>query len=235
MSLNIDMNECFLWKFLVFVPSRSVDHWLYRRAATLWILGRCSTRSALHRYRHNLCSFSRIWHSKLRWNLDVEGSFRGTTQNPRRRRLFALKIDNCFITNQWQLFPWILCPINFVQTIDLILVAHQFRGDIELLFQSEIFRIRTWSFTLFTNSAASLPMTKFSESAPSWELTFSGFTDPSWIVSPYLTECAFPSRRGSPRWGATCCFISQEVVSGFPDRSCAAAPLFHSWEDQDWP
>ena len=27
--------------------------------------------------------------------------------------------------------------------------------------------VRTWSFTLFTNSAASLPMTKVSESAPS--------------------------------------------------------------------
>ena len=32
--------------------------------------------------------------------------------------------------------------------------------------------LRTWSFTLFTNSAASLPTTKVLESAPSWELTF---------------------------------------------------------------
>ena len=39
--------------------------------------------------------------------------------------------------------------------------------------------LRTWSFTLFTNSAASLHMTKVSESAPSWELTLSGFPDPS--------------------------------------------------------
>ena len=30
--------------------------------------------------------------------------------------------------------------------------------------------LRTWSFTLFTNSAPSLPMMKVSESAPSWEL-----------------------------------------------------------------
>ena len=44
-------------------------------------------------------------------------------------------------------------------------------------------------------------MTKVSESAPSWVLALSSFTDPSWIVSPYLTECAFPSRRGSSRWG----------------------------------
>ena len=94
---------------------------------------------------------------------------------------------------------------------------------------------RTWSFTLFTNSAALLPMTKVSESAHSWEWSLSGFPDPSWIISPYLTECAFPSRRGSSRWGTTCCIISQEVFSGFSDRSCAAAPLFHSWEDQDRP
>ena len=48
--------EFFLWKFLVFVPSRSVDHWFYHGAATLWILGRCSTRirSVLHRCCHNL-------------------------------------------------------------------------------------------------------------------------------------------------------------------------------------
>ena len=60
---------------------------------------------------------------------------------------------------------------------------------------------RTWSFTLFTNSAASLPMTKVSESASSWKLALSSCPDPSWIISPYLTECAFPSRRASPWWG----------------------------------
>ena len=73
--------------------------------------------------------------------------------------------------------------------------------------------LRTWSFTLFT--------------APSWELTLSSFSDPSWIISPYLTDCAFPSGRGSSWWGRTCCIASQEVFSGFLDRSCVAAPLFH--------
>ena len=34
---------------------------------------------------------------------------------------------------------------------------------------------RTWSLTLFTNSAASLPMTGVSECAPSLELIFSSF------------------------------------------------------------
>ena len=37
--------------------------------------------------------------------------------------------------------------------------------------------LRTWSFTLFTNSAASLPMTKVSESALSWELTLSFYRE----------------------------------------------------------
>ena len=59
------------------------------------------------------------------------------------------------------------------------------------------------------------PWRNFRNLPSSWELTSSGFPDPSWIISPYLTECAFPSGRGSSRWGATCCIISQEVFSGF--------------------
>ena len=93
---------------------------------------------------------------------------------------------------------------------------------------------RTWSFTLFTNSAASLPMTKVSESAPSWELTFSGFPDPTWISSPYLAERAFLLRRFFTMKGNFFCIISQEVFSGFPDRLCSAVSLFQSWEDQHW-
>ena len=38
---------------------------------------------------------------------------------------------------------------------------------------------RTWSLRLSTNSAASLPMTKFSECASSWELALSSCPDPS--------------------------------------------------------
>ena len=52
--------------------------------------------------------------------------------------------------------------------------------------------------TLFTNSAASLPMTKFSESATSWKLILSGCPDRSRSIPPYLTDCASPSRRVSP-------------------------------------
>ena len=61
--------------------------------------------------------------------------------------------------------------------------------------------LRTWSFTLFTNSATSLPMMKFVESAASWELILSSCPDPSWSLSPYLTDCASPTRRVSPWWG----------------------------------
>ena len=62
-----------------------------------------------------------------------------------------------------------------------------------------------------------------------------GILVPSWIISPYLTECAFPSRRGSPRWRRTCCIAFQEVSSSFTDRSCVAVPFFHSRENQERP
>ena len=44
-----------------------------------------------------------------------------------------LKIDDCFIFNQWQTCPRILFPLNFVQVIDFVLVIHQLCGDIEHL------------------------------------------------------------------------------------------------------
>ena len=53
----------------------------------------------------------------------------------------ALKNNDCFITNQRQTFPRILFPLNFVQTINFVLVIHQLRGDIKHLFQREIFII----------------------------------------------------------------------------------------------
>ena len=95
-SLNIVLNGILPVNFLVFLVICSVDMWLYHRAATLWILGRCSTRiqSALHWFLHSLCSFCRSWplqsfSSKLRWIPDVDGSFQGTTQNRRRHRLLC--------------------------------------------------------------------------------------------------------------------------------------------------
>ena len=191
----------------------------------------------------------------------------------------ALEIDNGFITNQWQMFPWMFFPMNLVHILDLFLFAHQFSEMSNIFYkvrslefmmefwlsaklfpmtvaafiveainipqiiecsspESATFGILfclllTWSFTLFTNSAASLPMTKISECASSWKLALSGCPDPSWLISPYLTDCAFPSRRVSPCWGRTCCTAFQEVLSGFPDRSCAVTSLFHSWEKQE--
>ena len=58
----------------------------------------------------------------------------------------ALKIDDCFITNQRQTFPRIIFPMNFVQTMNFLLVIHHLRGDIEHLLQREIFIIldETW-------------------------------------------------------------------------------------------
>ena len=211
------------------LPSRSVDHWLYRRDATLWILGRCSTRIhlALRWYRQNLCSFSRTWplqsfSSKLRWNQDVEEPFRGTKQNPRRHRLFVLwrlmtissRInDSCLheffhqkmlskplissssptnfavISNicfkvrssEFMMKFWIVEKFFPMNVAAFIVAAMNIPKIIECsspdsaTFDIIFCLFRTWSFTLLTNSAASLPMTKVSESTPSWELTLSGF------------------------------------------------------------
>ena len=51
-------------------------------------------------------------------------------------------------------------------------------------------------------------------------------------VSPFLTDCAVPSRRISSRSGPTFLTILQEVLTGRPDRSYVVVSVFHSWEDQ---
>ena len=157
----------------------------------------------------------------------------------------ALKIDNCFITNQWQLSPWMLSqwilskllisscsltnfsemsnicfkvrslefkmkfwkvekffPMNvaafIVATMNIPQIIECFSPE-SATFDILFCLLRTWSLTMFTNSAASLPMTKFSKLACSWWCTDTSFTVLSWIVSPYLAECAFPPRRCSSR------------------------------------
>ena len=55
----------------------------------------------------------------------------------------ALKIDNGFVTNQWQLFPWMIFPIIFVHIVDLFLVAHQFCWDVE-----HFFKVRSVEFSM---------------------------------------------------------------------------------------
>ena len=53
--------------------------------------------------------------------------------------LCALKTDDLFITNQRQILPWRVFPINCFHYIDLILFRHQFCGYVEHLFHCEIF------------------------------------------------------------------------------------------------
>ena len=45
--------------------------------------------------------------------------------------LRALKIDDSFVTNQWQRFPWMILPTNCFQSWDLILFRHQSRRYVE--------------------------------------------------------------------------------------------------------
>ena len=100
---------------------------------------------------------------------------------------------------------------------------------------------RTWSFTRFTNdldstdnsnSVTTFPMTKFWGLATSWELILSGRPDLSRSVSPFLTDCAVPSRKISSGSGRTFLTILWEVLSGRPDRSYVVVSVFHSWVDQ---
>ena len=49
----------------------------------------------------------------------------------------ALKIDDGFVTNQWQISMSVF-PRNFIHIEDLILIAHQFCSDVEHFLQNEI-------------------------------------------------------------------------------------------------
>ena len=50
----------------------------------------------------------------------------------------ALKIDDGFVTNQWQMFPWVFFLMNLNHIGDLILFAHQFCRYVEHFLQGEI-------------------------------------------------------------------------------------------------
>ena len=140
----------------------------------------------------------------------------------------------------WKFFPVstadsIVTVMNISQIIEC---SSPFSVTLEILFCL----FRTWSFTRFTNdldstnnsnSASSFPMTNCWGHAPSWE-SISRRPYLSRSVSSYLTDCVVPSRRISSWSGRTCCTTLQEVLSSFPDRSCAVTSLFHSWEDQAW-
>ena len=133
---------------------------------------------------------------------------------------FSVRSD-VFIMEFW-LF-WKFLPMNVADSIvtainipQIVECSSPSPAAFEILFCL----FRTSSFTRFTNSVASLPMMKFWEFATSWELTLSGCPDLSRSGSPYLTDCAVPSRRGSPLWRQTCCNTLQKALSGCPDRSC---------------
>ena len=56
--------------------------------------------------------------------------------------LCALKINNSFITDQWQIFPWMIFPTNCFQSRDFILLRHQSCRNVEHLFKCEICCVR---------------------------------------------------------------------------------------------
>ena len=91
---------------------------------------------------------------------------------------------------------------------------------------------RTWSFTWLTNdldstdnsnSVSSFPMMTFWSLATSWEVILSGRPDLSRCVSPYLTDCAVPSRRISSWSSRTFRTVVHEVLTSRLDRSYVEA------------
>ena len=52
-----------------------------------------------------------------------------------------MKIDDSFVTGQWQVFPWMILPTNCFQSKDLILLCHQFRRYVEHAFKCEMCNI----------------------------------------------------------------------------------------------
>ena len=98
-----------------------------------------------------------------------------------------------------ELFPINVAAFNVVaiNIPHIIECSVQFSAMLDILFC----RFRTWSLTWFTNSVISLLIMKFSKWAFPWRFSDTGCPVLSWIDSPYLTECTFPSRRGSSRRG----------------------------------
>ena len=116
----------------------TVNFWLHHWAATYWILGKYSTRSpsAHRRFCQSFCVRRWFEPSQSVFPCIVRlGVLVYLTKTQYRIRkdvdLCALKIDDLFITNQRQILPLIIFPINYFHSRDLILFRHQFRRYVE--------------------------------------------------------------------------------------------------------
>ena len=188
----------------------------------------------------------------------------------------ALKIDNGFITNQWQLFPWMIfsnkflsklfssCSLtNFSEMSNIFFKVRSVELLMEFSWSMKFFPMnvaafivaainiyqiikcsspesatfdiifclfRTWSFTLFTNFAASLPHDETFGICLFLVIQF--LTFPRSIMNhlsvPYRMRIS-RSRRGSSRWGANFLHHIPRSFLRFPlIGSCAVTSLFHS-------
>ena len=149
----------------------------------------------------SLCSFEKLWSfytfpSKLRWHLDVDGSFQHLVQNPKRRRHLCVEdgwilsspindryFHECFsqpIVSKFEISSCsatIFEPMNVADSIVRAINIHQIIDCSSPSPASlEKFRLfRNWSFTWVTNDIDStdntnfvvcLPMMKFLENLP---------------------------------------------------------------------
>ena len=117
-------------------------------AAKWWILGKCFIRVPLahHQFCPNLCILVNFEprQSVFPCNIWLRVLVHLTKTQYRIWEYVdfcALEIDDSFITNQRQVVPWRVFPVNCFPSIDLILFGHQFRRYVEHLFHCEMFCI----------------------------------------------------------------------------------------------
>ena len=137
----------------------------------------------------------------------------------------------------WKFFPMntadsIVTAINILQIIEC---SSPSLATLEILFLSFphliIHPIHEWSwFYSISNTVSFVSHDEIFEVLPLLENIYiyilSGRPDLSRSVSPFLTDCAVPSRRISSWSGRTFLTILQEVLSGRPDRSYVVVSVF---------
>ena len=148
MSLNIDMKVILPVKFSGVSSNLNNKSLTLDWAATYWILGKYSTRNPLARrqFCSSFCILKKISNIPILFPCIVWMGVLVYLSKTQYRiweyvELCALKTDDLLVTNQRQILPWKIFPINCVHSIDLILFRHQFRRYFEHLLKGKIYSI----------------------------------------------------------------------------------------------
>ena len=198
--------------------------------------------------------------SKLRWILDDDGPFQGTTQNPKRRRPSWAE-DWWYFHHHFLTF---ICMNVFPQPIvskpkisSCSVTNFEDMSNICLSMRSAVFTMEFWLFSKFfpMKTADSIVSVTHilqiiecsSPSSATLEIvfcllrtwSFTRFTNDI-IKSPWSVMKWFSVPHGLPGSVEKNFFVnksnfsyhSPRILSGRPDRSYVVVSVFHSWEDQ---